>query len=451
MRNKICFLLILITLAFSCKDDDIALFDKSAEERTTEAIANLKSELVAPENGWVVKYQPVESSGSYYLLLKFFDNDQVVISSDLGSNNGEFFEDTLTYRIDSSLGLELIFETYSFFSFLFEQNSAAFLAEYEFLYQNKTESNELVFRSKTDQTNPTIIVFQPAVPSSVELLGRTTASRINLMEDDTYKYRSTLRLVYDNKDLAFVFNLQQTTRMISFSAAYAPSDGQQPMILDIETAYYLRGDSIVLHTPITGTFLGHSVELKGFAVGDTYQKSLAICDTPIEIDGVTAITTDQQSVSIETSFDDPRGAAFTDSTTFLWAYPEYVSERGVNRGADIVNDIPGTARIDLYYKLPLNGGDSLTALGVFIDNPGGQPSFALREFTLEKVGNNLIFTFAPEISMFGAPTDAPVENMNYYLEALTEGGKTYAFHVFDRVYEFYNPCNGWSFIFVDGD
>src|SRR5690606_3310169 len=109
---------------------------------------NLKSDLIA--NPWKMKYTPDETAGSFWVLLNFNDDNTVTIKSDLGANDGEFFEQTLTYRIDSSLGLELIFETYSFFSFLFELDQATFPAEYEFNYVNKTPDNALVFLSKSD-------------------------------------------------------------------------------------------------------------------------------------------------------------------------------------------------------------------------------------------------------------------------------------------------------------
>src|SRR5690606_6989705 len=130
------------------------------DERVAEAKAALKQDLTA--NPWKLKYKPEQGAGSFWMLLEFNDNDQVTIKSDLGSNEGKYYEQTISYRIDSSLGLELILETYSVFSFLFEQDQATFLAEYEFHYVNKTPDNALVFRSKTDVGNPTILLFQQA-------------------------------------------------------------------------------------------------------------------------------------------------------------------------------------------------------------------------------------------------------------------------------------------------
>src|SRR5690606_22872283 len=134
-----------------------------SDVRASEAIAQLRQELIGPENGWLVRYRPEQSSGMYYVLLNFRDDGKVIIQSDLGAENGRYFKDTVTYRVDSSLGLELVIDSYSFFSYLFEADQATFGAEYEFNYVNKTPDNQLVFQSKTDLNNPRdIIVFSPA-------------------------------------------------------------------------------------------------------------------------------------------------------------------------------------------------------------------------------------------------------------------------------------------------
>src|SRR5688500_1023533 len=194
------FGLVIVILA-SCKDDEIALFEKTADERVSEAIATLKQDLVAPANGWRMKYRPEEESGSFYVLMDFNEDNTVNIRSDLGSNDGQFFEQTVTYRIDSSLGLELIIETYSFFSFLFEQADATFLAEYEFNFVNKTPDNALVFNSKTDPGTPTILLFEPAAANDIDLLGQNLSANLNIIGDDFQKASSSLRIVYQNKDL----------------------------------------------------------------------------------------------------------------------------------------------------------------------------------------------------------------------------------------------------------
>ena len=202
MRKAFHVLWILIVALTSCKDDDdVAIFEKTADERAAEAIANLKQDLVAPANGWRIKYRPEAESGSFYVLMDFNDDNTVNIKSDLGFDDGEFFDETITYRIDNSLGLELIIESHSFFSFLVEQGQASFQAEYEFNFINKTPDDALVFSSKTDLGIPTILLFEPSSPEDIDLLGQTVSTNISIMADDFDKFTASLNLTFDNRDL----------------------------------------------------------------------------------------------------------------------------------------------------------------------------------------------------------------------------------------------------------
>ena len=253
----------LIIILTSCKDDEIAVFDKTADERVAEAIANLKDELVAPVNGWRIKYRPESESGSFYVLMDFNEDNTVRIKSDLGSDDGQFFDQTVTYRIDSSLGLELIIETYSFFSFLFEQADATFLAEYEFNYINKTPDNALVFNSKSDPGTPTILLFEEASPNDDVLLGTGVSQNLNVIADDFQKFSSSLRLTYQNKDLAFYIVMDEFRRVFTINSASRKSNTLIIQSVSYSSPYILKGDSMVFDNPFTGTVLNNNISLKG--------------------------------------------------------------------------------------------------------------------------------------------------------------------------------------------
>jgi hypothetical protein len=201
MKKGLYYIAALIITLTSCKDDDITVFDKSADERAAEAIAALKADLTEPANGWRVKYRPEQGSGSFYVIMKFTDDNKVNIKTDLGSNNGEFFNQTITYRIDNSLGLELIIQNYSFFSFLFEQDQATFGAEFEFNYANKTPDGALVFSSKSDLSTPTTILFEAAQASDVNLLGTELSTNLYEMSDDLAIFSSSFKLTFDTRDV----------------------------------------------------------------------------------------------------------------------------------------------------------------------------------------------------------------------------------------------------------
>ena len=111
------------------------------------------------------------------MLLTFDEEGAVRIKSDLANNSGEFFDQTLPYRIDSNLGMELVFETFGVFHYLFEIDANTFGAEFEFVYKGK-EGGNLIFESKTDEINPTVLTFEPASANDENLLSRQLSENI---------------------------------------------------------------------------------------------------------------------------------------------------------------------------------------------------------------------------------------------------------------------------------
>jgi hypothetical protein len=446
MKKTYLAVFALLLVLASCRDETENLFDKSADERVAEAKRNLKNELLAPENGWKVKYQPEEGSGSYWVLLNFFEDDKLVVRTDLGAENGEYFSDTLTYRIDNSIGLELIFETYSFFSYLFEQNQATFFAEYEFRYANKTPEGFLVFTSKSDPGTPTVLLFQPAEADDESLLGREVATNLNTIASDigSLVFSSPgYKLTYENKDLVLYLAMSDVTRTIDITGSSKKTTQTGAQSINFSTGFYLRGDSLVLHEPLTGTFQGVNVSLKGIKFTDLSITTIDLCGGR-DVNAYEGVTSQNDQVLLEATLDSPAGAAFS-NYSFLVSPLEYIFDNGENVGNEITADITGAGAMQLYYNF--DGG--FYGLGFFIQNADGTNTFALYEFTPQLIGNKIMFEFEPEISVFGnQSTPADLDNVKKYIDALTEGDQTYAFDLGDGVFELHNPCTGWSAAFI---
>ena len=450
MKKAIYTIGVLLLVLVSCKDDDIEIFDKTADERAAEAIAVLKQDLVSPQNGWLIKYKPQEGAGTYYVLLDFFENDKVVIKSDLGAEDGEYFEDTISYRVDNSMGLELILENYSFFSFLFEQDQATFGAEYEFNYVNKTPDNDLVFRSKTDIGTPDIILFEEASADDQNLLGLNLASNLNTLSNDLDKFTSSLRLTYDNKDLALYLSLDELRRTISVSSASLKSNSATVQNVNFSTAYLIQGDSILFDDPLQATILGNNLNVHGLKLDNIGESTINVCTDPIPVHTFSGVTSAGDPVFLETSLVDVSGKSFAQTSDFYFSPLEYIFDNGISQSAQIQQDIAGALEMHLYYGY--GDSDPLYGIGFVIRNLDGSITFALREFTPVLNDNNVVFNFAPEISLFGnKETDANIQNINIYLDALTEGDNTFAFRLNEDIYEFYNPCTGWSFVFINAN
>lgn len=435
----------------SCDNtDDVAIFEKTADERVAEAIAALKDDLVDADNGWIVKYRPEAASGSFYLLMKFNEDNTVNIKTDLGSNDGEFFEQTVTYRIDNSLGLELIIESYSFFSFLFEQDNASFFAEYEFNFVNRTSDGALVFNSKTDPGTATILLFEEASSTDEALLGTNLSTNLNILADDFKKFSSTLKLTYENKDLELYMVLDNLKRTVNITTAARKSNSGSRQNINFNSPYFLKGDSLVFDSRLTGNILGSTINLKGMKLSSLSENTINICDDPITLHAYDGITSANDVISLETTLLDASGPDFTQASDYFNSGAIFMN--GVQMDAQIAEDLTGYGGMQLYYNYDIGGNELFYALGFYLINANGEVTFALREFTPTLDGNNLIVDFAPEISIFGDPNpDANVDNGNQYLEALTDGGTTYVFKISQTVYELYNPCTGWSGVFIAGN
>jgi hypothetical protein len=448
--KKVFHLLWILTVLFtSCKDDDDgAIFEKTADERAAEAIANLKQELVAPANGWRIKYRPEAQSGSFYVLMDFNEDNTVNIKSDVGYNDGEFFDETVTYRIDNSLGLELIIESYSFFSFLVEEGQAAFQAEYEFNFVNKTPDEALVFNSKTDLDVPTILLFEPASPTDINLLGPIVSANISTMAGDFDKFTASLNLTYENRDLVLYFALNDFTRTLSITAASRKINTQITQDLSFNSPYTFKGDSLVLDQSFSANVLSNNITIKSINFTAFSESPLGICAEPITLHSYAGTTSANDKVILSTGLLDASGKNFAQSSDFFVAPNENIFNNGFRVIEQIQQDISGALAMQLYYNFNDGSGTPFNAIGFLIQNPDATTTFALREFTPTLTDNHIVFNFAPEISIFGNQnTPANTENVNIYLAALTQGDNTYVFEYADNLYEFYNPCTGWSFVF----
>ena len=442
MKRGLLIILIAVGLG-ACQEDDRNLFDQSSDERAAAAIADLKADLVAPANGWLLRYQPVDGSGIYNVLLKFDENDKVAIQTDLSLNGGRFFDQTISYRIDNSMGLELIFETYSFFSFLFEQSQASFGAEFEFNFINKTPDNALVFNSKSDRSSPTRIVLTPAAEEDINLLGREVSE--NLTE-----FGSSMELRFVDEDLIFYLSRDNLNRHIAFTYVSSKSDPDQGKLLNFITGYWFESGKLVLGEPLSGSFNGVDYEISEIALNETSETTVNICIEPstAPIYNGVVLNTSHEVVLTNNLFD-IYGANFQQSSNFFFAPLNFIFDNELmSAGSRIREDIEGALEMHLYYDYDL-GDEKLFGIGFVIENADQSITFALREFEPVLTENQLTFNFADSISFFGArETEANLDNIDVYLDLLTEEDKTFITRLADRVYEFYNPCTGWRFTFV---
>lgn len=148
MKNKSIILLLTLGLAFSaCSRDEENLFDKSAAERTVEALENAQKCLVEAPNGWEFLYFCNPTTRGYNILVKFDEHGQVTASAKAYIQKESIKTDSVvvdansTWEVVSDYGPILTFNTYNDVLHLWADPQAdgdGFLGDYEFLILEAT-------------------------------------------------------------------------------------------------------------------------------------------------------------------------------------------------------------------------------------------------------------------------------------------------------------------------
>ncbi|MDD7888206.1 DUF4302 domain-containing protein [Flavivirga sp. 57AJ16] len=159
------FMLLLVVT--SCSDNEVEpLFDQTVNERAEALKLEYLNVLTSADNGWIGYYSPNKDFGAYTMLLDFDSNSNVSVNSDFeaGAQNK-----TITYRIDKTLKVELVFESTSVFSDIFAINNNNNQGEFVFNILSATQ-DEVVLESKLDfGDDVTVLTLQKADVSQLDL------------------------------------------------------------------------------------------------------------------------------------------------------------------------------------------------------------------------------------------------------------------------------------------
>jgi hypothetical protein len=447
MKKFIHFLLLSCVSFLSCDDDDIRVFDKTADERAAEAVASLKADLVAPSNGWRVTYRPVNGSGAFYVLMKFDENNKVNIKTDLAADDRSYVNQTIGYRIDNSLGIELVLENYSFFHYLYEQDQATFSAEYEFEFVNKTPDNALVFVSKSDFSEKTTILFEQAASSDQNLLGVAVDENLELLASDLKFFTSSIKVEFTDKDLVLYGGIDVAKRLINFTASTPKSNPQNIQFLNYSSGYIVQGSAVVPDKAISGTFSGVNLSVSSLTLTTLTTAELNVCADPTPIHKYAGQTSSGDNISLESTIVNAGGAAFAQEQIFF-APLSNISNNREFVVDEIEADLKGAVQMSLLWGVSIEG-ETVYAIGFALVNENGSVTFALKEFTPTLESNKVTFEFKPGIRLIRDQNpDANLDNLMKYIDPLVEGNNTFVYKNTEDIFEFSNPCTGWTVGFI---
>lgn len=443
------FICALALFVMSCGEEE-TLNIESADERKKSASDSIITELIAPQFGWKVNYQPSPQSGTFLILMKFDNSGNLNIKSDIVAGDETFFNTDITYRIDNGIGTELIFETYSVFHLLQEQLGG----EFEFLYLQKSGTN-LIFQSKTDGGNPTILTFEPAGEFDENLLSgeitnnlrKTTIQDPSLVGSNVY-----FQLYLVDRDISVFTTIDldgRALKVLNAGVGQTMSEilsNNQTVDIGHDTNYSTLGESIILETSASFSLNGQSILISEFHIANAQESLESYCSgqdlTKISFEG----SIGNESIIFSSSL-------FSASTTFTPNTEDPYSGNNFNLVNDMDEDVediileafPDLVVMQFYFNYSAQGG-AINAFGFVTQNSEGDTDFYLREFSNPVIEGNK-FNTTPGDGLFGTqPTAAQQEVLFELTDLLFAGGEIFVleFAGTEGFYELYNPCSQYK-------
>lgn len=452
------WLVVLISIFVSCNvDSDPKL--PSVEERTTDAIEDLIDELTSPSAGWKLNYKPTSSTGSFFILLNFSEDGTVRIQSDVTANDGEFRDQTISYRVDSSQGIELVLETYGVFHYLFELNRASFGGEFEFIFVEERASS-LAFRSKSDVgSDITELIFEPAGPSDSDLISTDVLA---ILEEGIFQSADlggtgtfatfNIHIPSNNHTISASFDIDRRKVKVlgiaeggTMEEIISASNGME---IDQEVLFGLSQEKLILDEPISIGFGGANYNLSEIPVQGLTKTLESFCDS--QTDSVAHFSAGNVSglgdfTASSSLFQTHNGLDY-DGTTLGINHNFLYNENDDPIDNDIEAIFPQVVAFQWYFGLEL-GDSTLNVMGFVTLDKFNNADFFLRGFDYTQEGNFLQLTFnGKDLFTLDDVSSEQVDGLYQLTDQIFSGGGVHLISIstIDDLYEFYNPCNKYK-------
>ncbi len=451
--------LIIVTIFLAgCTGDDSPNLPPY-EERVNNAITELRTDLTAPTNGWRVEYQPVPESGVFLVLMEF-DDEQVRLRSDVGANDGYFFDQTIPYRLDSGLGLELILETYCVFSYLFEQDQATFGAEFEFVFKEKNGEN-LVFESKTDLNNRTELVFEPANSDDDDLFSREIAENLDAFSTVTPQALTPetpqQQIILEDLGISVFWSLDNQKRNIVSQFAGEGTTVEEiisngGILLNHSSGYALLDGFLVLEEPLIFSLGGRNITIDRLGLEDFDMNAPNPCPSePSNYPRYRGFTPGLGDITMLSTLLSGTGQGFQESVytvNVLFLFDDEgnsLSEDGI-----IAERFPDASGFAFLYGVELTNPDiPIYSVGIIFEDG----EIFLREFepTTTEI-NRVEIELKNNFYHSGTPKPGDQQGLIAVTDEIFAGGITYAFEFpvsGVTVFRLFNPCNQYEVFLVN--
>lgn len=432
----------------------------SVENRISDTKEELKNSLISTEHGWKVNYQPTSLTGEFFILLDFNDDGTVRIQSDIVANDGEFRDQIIPYRIDSSQGIELILETYGVFHYLFELQQASFGAEFEFLFL-KYEGDLILFESKTDLGDDvTELVLEPATTADQLLISTTS---ISLLEKGIFHSQNlggigsygNYNIYLSSNDHTISVSLDLNKRII-YVLGIAKGMNQDDISsnnlsqsIDQTSTFTFSNSKIILSNIIEFSFDGIDYGLDQLSLDNPVRGIDSFCD--MQQDSITVFSGESISLGgfqmtsslfqIKNNFTTLERSDYSVNAPFLF------DENDNSIIDQILINLPEAAAFQWYHQLPVAEDSTINALGFATVDESNNVEFYLKTFEFSQTENYLEISFNEENLITNEDvTTEQIDDFNQLIDLIFSGNKVYVTEIptIDNLYIFYNPCNKYK-------
>ncbi len=455
-------LILLFAFVFIACEDEVADLPPF-EERVAEAINGLRTDLTAPTNGWRLEYQPTPEAGTFLILMKFFPDGSVNIKSDVPDGNGEFYDHTITYRIDNALGLQLIFETFGVFHHLFELEQATFGAEFEFLYKRK-EGDNLIFESLSDFNNPTILSFQPAGANDEGEFARGISENLIKFKLDNPQIFGTIlptqQIILHDRNISIFWTIDLDKRNLVAEFAGIGTTRDQVLannrvnINQFSKFTYANGN-LVLDEPFSFALNGQQNNIQQIPLSDFSFTGPELCASSITTEGplFTGQSQSLGSVTVVNSLLSNRGSDFVTGLYTVNAFFIFDEQTNSLQQTGIISQLlPGTSALIMVYGvslIPPFENIPMYSVGFIMENG----EIYVREFQPTSTKVNLVqINLLNQYYYTATPPAGTEQSLMEITDELFQGGEFYAFNqLFQGIDLFwlFNPCNKYEFLLIE--
>ena len=448
----------MVLLLWGCNGDDSPNLP-SYDERVNNALTGLRTDLTTPSEGWRLEYRPTPEAGAFLVLLEFSD-EEVRIRSDVGANDGFFYDQTIPYRLDSGLGLELILETYCVFSYLFEQDQGTFGAEFEFIFKSKDGEN-LLFESKTDVFNPTQLLFEPAGPNDENLFSREISENLDAFSTVAPKALTPeipqQQIVFEDLGISVFWSLDNQKRNVVSQFAGEGTTVEEILanggiLLNHSSGYGIANGFMILEQPLQFSLGGQNITIDRIALSDFDMNAPNLCPTEPNngpryrgsAPGLGDVT--MLSTLLSASGQGFQPDVYTVNVLFLFdGDGNSISEEGI-----IADRFPDASGFVFLYGVELTNPDiPIYSAGIIFENG----DIFVREFeqTVTEI-NRVQVNFKNNFYHSGTPQPGDQQDLIAVTNEIFAGGTTYAFEFPISglsVWRLFNPCNQYEVFLVN--